>query len=251
MLSIDKNQVDIEFEKIKNFEKEKLQLLSSINENYMIVDKLKDDCLKVTEAEKNQKEIKDLYDEIGRLVIVKGKIINEKNNLKKYLEKIINGFFYKDLINKIYSKIDPHPDYSEIEFKCDFADKNPRLQIYTVKYVGGIRVESIPSLYFSTAQINILSLSIFLARALKTKNQQSGKFVDCIFIDDPIQSMDTINILSFIDLFRSMVLFLGKQLIVSTHEENFHLLLQKKIPVELFNSKYIEFETFGKLKKTI
>ncbi|MFV5685092.1 AAA family ATPase [Flavobacterium sp. GB2R13] len=251
LVSIDKNQVDIEFEKIKNFEKEKLQLLSSINENYMIVDKLKDDCLKVTEAEKNQKEIKDLYDEIGRLVIVKGKIINEKNNLKKYLEKTINSFFYKDLINKIYSKIDPHPDYSEIEFKCDFADKNPRLQIYTIKYIEGKRVESIPSLYFSTAQINILSLSIFLARALKTKNPQSGKFIDCIFIDDPIQSMDTINILSFIDLFRSMILFLGKQLIVSTHEENFHLLLQKKMPVELFNSKYIEFETFGKLKKHV
>lgn len=248
LVSIDKNQVNIEFEKIKNIEKEKLQLLSNINENYVIIDKLKDDCLKVTEAEKNQKEIKELSDEIVKLAIVKEKLNNEKLNLKKYLEKTINGFFYKDLINKIYSKIDPHPDYSEIEFKCDFADKNPRLQIYTIKYIEGKRIESIPSLYFSTAQINILSLSIFLARALKTKNPQSGKFVDCIFIDDPIQSMDSINILSFIDLFRSMILFLGKQLIVSTHEENFHLLLQKKIPVELFDSKYIEFETFGKLK---
>jgi DNA repair protein SbcC/Rad50 len=248
LVSLDKNQVDIEFEKIKNIEKENLQLLSNINENYMIIDKLKDDCLKVTEAEKNQKEIKELSNEIGKLKIVKEKLNNEKINLKKYLEKTINGFFYKDLINKIYSKIDPHPDYSEIEFKCDFADKNPRLQIYTIKYIQGKRVESIPSLYFSTAQINILSLSIFLARALKTKNPQSGNSVDCIFIDDPIQSMDSINILSFIDLFRSMILFLGKQLIVSTHEENFHLLLQKKIPVELFNSKYIEFETFGRLK---
>ncbi len=62
--------------------------------------------------------------------------------------------------------------------------------------------------------------------------------------------MDSINILSFIDLFRGIILFLGKQLIVSTHEENFHLLLQKKIPAELFDSKYIEFATFGKLKKT-
>ena len=249
LVSIDKKQANIEFEKIKNIEKEKLQLLSNINENYRIIDKLKNDCLKVTEAEKNQKEIKELSNEIGILAIVKEKLNTEKINLKKYLEKTINGFFYKDLINKIYSKIDPHPDYSEIEFKCDFAEKNPRLQIYTIKHIDGKRVESIPSLYFSTAQINILSLSIFLARALKTKNPQSGKFVDCIFIDDPIQSMDSINILSFIDLFRSMILFLGKQLIVSTHEENFHLLLQKKIPKDFFKSKFIEFETFGKLKK--
>lgn len=54
--------------------------------------------------------------------------------------------------------------------------------------------------------------------------------VVCIFIDDPIQSMDSTNILSFRDLFRGITLLLGKQLIVSTHEENFHLLLQKKIP---------------------
>jgi len=92
-----------------------------------------------------------------------------------------------------------------------------------------------------------LSLSIFLARALKTKDDK-GQSVDCIFIDDPIQSMDSINILSFIDLFRGLILSLDKQLIVSTHEENFHLLLQKKIPSNLFKSTFIEFETFGKLK---
>lgn len=249
LVNIDKNQVNIEFEKIKNIEKIKLQTLSNINENYLIIDKLKDDCFKVTEAEKIQKEIKEFSDECDKLSIIKGKLKAEKDNLIKYLKKTINGFFYKELINKIYSKIDPHPDYSEIEFECDFEDKNPRLQIYTIKIVNGKKEKSVPALYFSTAQINILSLSIFLARALKTKNPQSGNSVDCIFIDDPIQSMDSINILSFIDLFRSMILFLGKQLIVSTHEENFHLLLQKKIPVELFNSKYIEFETFGKLKK--
>lgn len=249
MVNIDKNQVNIEFERIKNIEKVKLQSLSDINENYLIIDKLKDDCLKVTEAEKIQQEIKVLSVECKVLSIIKSKLKEEKDNLIKYLKKTINGFFYKELINKIYSKIDPHPDYSEIEFECDFEDKNPRLQIYTIKIVNGKKEKSVPALYFSTAQINILSLSIFLARALKTKNPQSGDSVDCIFIDDPIQSMDSINILSFIDLFRSMILFLGKQLIVSTHEENFHLLLQKKIPVELFNSKYIEFETFGKLKQ--
>jgi exonuclease SbcC len=63
--------------------------------------------------------------------------------------------------------------------------------------------------------------------------------------------MDSINILSFIDLFRGITLSLDKQLIVSTHEENFHLLLQKKIPSELFKSKFIEFETFGKIRNSI
>ncbi|MCK0125841.1 AAA family ATPase [Gelidibacter sp. F2691] len=248
LVNMDNSEVDKEFEKIKNIEKEKLQILLNISENYLIVDKLKEDCLKVTEAEKFQKEIKEFIDEKNSLATVKNKLKLEKDNLILYLKKTINGFFYKELINKIYGKIDPHPDYNEIEFECDFEDKNPRLQIYTVKNINGKREKSVPALYFSTAQINILSLSIFLARALKAKNPTSKKSVDCIFIDDPIQSMDSINILSFIDLFRSMVLCLGKQLIVSTHEENFHLLLQKKIPIKLFDSKYIEFDTFGKLR---
>ncbi|MGV9004432.1 hypothetical protein [Flavobacterium sp.] len=247
LVNIDKNLVNIEFDKLKNIEKEKLQSFLNIKENYLIIDKLKEDCFKVTESEKIQKEIKELSRESKKLLNIKAKIKLEKDNLIKYLKTTINGFFYKELINKIYSKIDPHPDYSEIEFECDFEDKNPRLQIYTIKIVNDKKERSVPALYFSTAQINILSLSIFLARALKTKDTK-GESVNCIFIDDPIQSMDSINILSFIDLFRSMVLFLGKQLIVSTHEENFHLLLQKKIPVGLFDSKYIEFETFGKLK---
>lgn len=245
--SINKEQVDSEFEKLKNTEKEKLQILSSINENYLIVDKLKEDCLKVTEAEKLEKEINEILKELKIIGSIKVKLKSEKDNLIQYLKKTINGFFYKELINKIYSKIDPHPDYNEIEFECDFEERNPRLQIYTIKYINQKPVKSVPALYFSTAQINILSLSIFLARALKARNPESTELVDCIFIDDPIQSMDSINVLSFIDLFRSMVLFLNKQVIVSTHEENFHLLLQKKIPVKLFDSKFIEFETFGKL----
>tara|TARA_R110000868_G_scaffold243900_1_gene499988 strand:- start:15834 stop:16364 length:531 start_codon:yes stop_codon:yes gene_type:complete len=174
-----------------------------------------------------------------------------KENLEIFLEKTIDEFFYTGLINTIYKKIDPHPDYETIEFKCEFGESKPRLQIFTInKDKNGKQIKSIPALYFSTAQINILSLSIFLARALKTKNPNTKESIDCIFIDDPIQSMDSINILSFIDLFRGIITSLGKQLIVSTHEENFHLLLKKKIPKEFFKSKFIEFETFGKLKMT-
>jgi len=102
-------------------------------------------------------------------------------------------------------------------------------------------------LYFSTAQLNILSLSIFLAKALNTTDNE-GKSIDCIFIDDPIQSMDSINILSTIDLFRSIVTNMGKQIILSTHDESFQNLLKKKMPEKLFKSRFIEFETFGKLK---
>jgi exonuclease SbcC len=36
---------------------------------------------------------------------------------------------------------------------------------------------------------------------------------------------------------------------LSTHDENFHYLLKKKMPPELFESKFLELESFGKVKQ--
>lgn len=246
----DKQQIDSEFDQEIEKEKSNQKIIEYKIEQFQIIEVLKQDCLKATISQKNQLKINELKEKLKALKIAEKKLDEEKKNLETYLEKTIDEFFYTGLINTIYKKIDPHPDYETIEFKCEFGESKPRLQIFTINEdKNGKQIKSIPALYFSTAQINILSLSIFLARALKTKNPETKEPVDCIFIDDPIQSMDSINILSFIDLFRGIITSLGKQLIVSTHEENFHLLLKKKIPKELFKSKYIEFETFGKVKK--
>ncbi|RZM25589.1 MAG: hypothetical protein EOO88_18765 [Pedobacter sp.] len=144
------------------------------------------------------------------------------------------------MINDLYKKIDPHPDFKEVHFHADFDTEYPRLDVF----VKNTRDEEIliPNLYFSTAQINILSLSIFLASALNTSDY------DCIFIDDPIQSMDSVNILSTIDLLRSITLNYGKQIILSTHDESFYNLLKKKMPPGKFKSKFLELETVGKVK---
>lgn len=240
----DKSQIEKEFLDLIEKQKAVEKLLETKIEKFKIVKILNDACIKATESKKVKDSIEEIKKSIEELGKAEGKLITEKGSLKTYLKKTIEAYFYTPLINAIYRKIDPHPDYKSIEFECDFAENKPRLQIYTLSDES---VRSVPSLYFSTAQINILSLSIFLARALKTRDDKNEP-VDCIFIDDPIQSMDSINILSFIDLFRGITMSLDKQLIVSTHEENFHLLLQKKIPSDLFKSKFLEFETFGKVK---
>ena len=234
------------FEQRKNIVRNKLESCNEILKHYQIVEKLKDNSYKFLVSEKTKADISVLGKEIKLLSDINEKLKLEKNNIEVFLKKAVDNFFYTDIINSIYSKIDPHPDYDKIEFDCDFKEKNPRLQIYTIDKDSN---KSIPALYFSSAQVNILSLSIFLARALKTIIPGTEEPVRCIFVDDPIQSMDSINVLSFIDLFRSLSINLDRQIVVSTHEENFHLLLQKKIPKELFKSKFIQFETFGKLEK--
>ena len=235
-----------QFDSLKNNISKNIERKQEIHKHYEIVQNLKDNVLSFLETEKIKENIDSLRKEIGTLEKVKTALESEEKNLEIHLKETIDNFFYTELINKIYSKIDPHPDNYKIEFDCDFSESKPRLQIYTVDPDGK---KSVPALYFSSAQINILSLSIFLARALKATNPETKDPIKCIFIDDPIQSMDSINILSFIDLFRSLTINLDSQLIVSTHEENFHLLLQKKIPEKLFKSKFLQFETFGKLEK--
>ncbi len=101
-----------------------------------------------------------------------------------------------------------------------------------------------PILFFSAAQTNILSLSVFLANALHAKDDKKNP-INVILFDDPIQSMDSINVLSTIDLLRSIFVKFEKQIIISTHDENFFGLLQRKIPTEVCVSKFLQLEKFG------
>ena len=166
----------------------------------------------------------------------------EVGNLESKIVNDVKLFFYEDVINKIYSKIDPHPEYKSVKFESTFKDGKGNLNIFVDDNQNNLIS---PSLYYSSAQLNALSLSIFLAKALHAKDEQNNS-IDCIFIDDPIQSMDSINILATIDLFRSLVVNHNKQIILSTHDKNFHELLKKKIPSSIFGSKFIKLETFGK-----
>lgn len=173
---------------------------------------------------------------------VKESLSREISSLENKIETDVKLFFYEDTINKIYSKIDPHPEYKNVRFESTFKEGKGYLDVFVEDNESNLIS---PSLYYSSAQLNALSLSIFLAKALHAKDNNEDS-IDCIFIDDPIQSMDSINILATIDLFRSLVVNHNKQIILSTHDKNFHELLKKKIPSEVFGSTFIKLETFGK-----
>ena len=182
---------------------------------------------------------------------VKGQenVKKEITRLQEYLSKYVENFFQVDLINELYNRIDPHPEYKEVKFECDFTLTRPRLNVYM-----GSRDEKndqiVPNLYFSTAQVNILSFCIFLAKAMFAKTDD-GQEVGCIFIDDPIQALDDINILSMIDLLRNVAFTMNKQIVITTHDQNFFGLLQKKIPQDRFNACYWEIYERGKFRKVV
>ncbi|WP_348236166.1 AAA family ATPase [Vibrio parahaemolyticus] len=193
-------------------------------------------------------EYSSLTKEENFLVNFVGKELDkERKSIALYIEEEVQSFFFQDLINKFYKKIDPHPQYKEISFKCDFSADKPKLHVL----VASEDRQIVPTLYFSSAQLNALSLSIFLAKAINVKNPDSDTDVNSIFVDDPIQAMDSINILSVIDLLRSITINFNKQIILSTHDENFFELLKRKVPRNIFESKFIELESYGKVGKKV
>ena len=211
-----------------------------------ILEKSTINLLKYIDSKNKEKELDDNKSDLVKKRKVSKKICLEKKRLEKKINKDVESFFHEELINQIYSKIDPHPEFKKVQFKCSFENGIGKLNVFVADDKNNKHIS--PSLYYSTAQLNVLSLSIFLAKAINAKDD-NGENVNCIFIDDPIQSMDSINILATIDLFRSLVSNYNKQIILSTHDENFHRLLEKKIPKKYFDSKFIELETFGTVKK--
>ena len=57
-----------------------------------------------------------------------------------------------------------------------------------------------PAYIFSSAQNNVLAIAIFLSFALDSKWSK----LETIFLDDPIQNMDDINIYAFTDLIKKI-----------------------------------------------
>ncbi|MFM2590156.1 AAA family ATPase [Vibrio sp. TBV020] len=192
-------------------------------------------------------ELSQLNLRFTRMSFLKESLENDLEKITSTLKSLVDGYFYKDLINRIYEKVDPHPEFKEIKFECSFPDSaNPQLNVFVQKEESSDFIS--PNLSFSSAQISVLSLSIFLARAINNGGYKNEP-CECIFIDDPIQSMDSINILSTIDLLRNVSLNLDRQIVISTHDENFFELMKVKLPSG--QSKFFSLVSYGRVEESL
>lgn len=217
----------------------------SLGSNLLLINILQaqlDNVLPFFKYQRARDEIGQKTNTLKKLERLSLSLSKELRGIEVKLKQRIDEFFYTELITSIYRKIDPHPFFKTVSFECVFPeDERPRLDVYL--YEAGSTQPISPGLYFSSAQLNILSLSIFLAKALHV--QYEGQPVRAILIDDPIHSMDSINVLSVIDLLRNISVKFDRQIILSTHDENFYELLKLKVPEDKFGSKFIRLKSFG------
>lgn len=126
------------------------------------------------------------------------------------------------ILQAIYSRIDPHPSFRAVTFLSRFS--RGRGQLSTVIRDSVIDKETPrPSVILSSSQLNALAVSVFLALNLGVARPP----LRCAILDDPLQSLDDINLLGVVDLLRRTKD--NRQLIVSTHDARFGSLLARKL----------------------
>ncbi|OCB00424.1 AAA family ATPase [Clostridium beijerinckii] len=134
-------------------------------------------------------------------------------------------------IKIIYNYLNPNYNFEKLNFRID--DSNPKNNRLILEAISGKGAKLNPAYSFSSAQNNVLAVSIFLSFALT----QSWSNLDCIFMDDPIQNMDDININNFVDIIRNVVKSTNKQIFISTHDVRIFEFMKNKFGdnVQVFN----------------
>lgn len=146
------------------------------------------------------------------------------NELNKQLEKVVTQLKHAqtDYMNRtigqmeslfhIYSGRLLQNYQSGLGVFIDTPDANAKRKTSAMNFTTARDSQHDAILSMSSGQISALSLSLFLAL---NKKYAKTAFV---FIDDPTQCMDEINIASFSDLLR--VELRDRQVIISTHEQD-------------------------------
>ncbi len=138
------------------------------------------------------------------------------------------------LLRRVYSAIDPHPSFQEVRLMSRMWYGRGRVSARLEDTIGGKATE-VPEKMLSSSQVNALAASIFLTLNLGTPRLP----LRCVMLDDPMQSLDDINLLGLVDLLRRIRE--SRQIVVSTHDSRLGALLQRKLrPVGTGRAVYVE-----------
>jgi DNA repair exonuclease SbcCD ATPase subunit len=126
------------------------------------------------------------------------------------------------LVQRIYAGVDPHPSFRAVRFLTQTRRGRGHLWTSVEDAVMELS-ERQPSVVLSSSQLNVLAVVTFLALNLgvRTLPLQLAAF------DDPLQSLDNVNLLGLADLLRRVRG--SRQVMLSTHDEQLVGLLERKL----------------------
>jgi DNA repair exonuclease SbcCD ATPase subunit len=126
------------------------------------------------------------------------------------------------LFQRIYSRMDPHPTFRLTQITTAMERGRGLLRTGVSDPDQGFEMhDALPIL--SSSQLNSFAVSLFLALNLGLPSLG----LNLVMLDDPFQSLDSINLLGLVDVLRRFSEH--RQLIISTHERRLLGLLQRKL----------------------
>jgi hypothetical protein len=126
------------------------------------------------------------------------------------------------LLSDIYSRIDVHPAFRVVRFLTSVVRGRGQLAAVVSDPLSEVECDT-PATVLSSSQMNALAVCTFLSLNLGVLSPP----LECTILDDPLQSLDDINLLGLIDLLRRTKD--QRQLFVSTHDLRFGNLLARKL----------------------
>jgi exonuclease SbcC len=142
------------------------------------------------------------------------------------------------LLQSIWARIDPHPAFRVVNFFSEVIRGKGQLSTSVSDLIAD-KQSNRPALVLSSSQMNALAVSVFLALNLGMPKLP----LSVALLDDPLQSLDDLNLLGVVDLFRRTKD--NRQLIVSTHDKRFGDLLSRKLRPTSPDNRTIVLELEG------
>jgi exonuclease SbcC len=156
---------------------------------------------------------KDIDKRLGKLALLEGGVSSIEEVLRNYLTESVSDLLrsLETTINDYYAMLSGHPYFVKIRLEPD--TKKPLT--YNVKAVTKDETLStyIPT-RFSSAQMNVVGISLFLAHAAKMLNQ-----LGFLMMDDPTQSLDGSRKKELVSVIEE--LSGSRQLFLATQDEEF------------------------------
>jgi hypothetical protein len=132
------------------------------------------------------------------------------------------------VLQRIYETCDPHPALKAVRLVSGMFRGRGQLGTVIEDPENENARSDDPARILSSSQINVLAVSLFLALNLTVKNLP----LQCAILDDPLQSLDDLNLLGLVDVLRHVKD--QRQMFISTHDHRFGSLLRRKLrPVEI------------------
>ncbi|MBD3917586.1 AAA family ATPase [Paenibacillus sp. PR3] len=213
-----------------------------------IENELKNDEL-IKKADKIIIELEGKRTAINNEINIKEKKLTKLKEIQRELREIRNKWdkLIGDQINepmqRIFKRLSRHTNIESINLMPE--GRTTQKTNVTVTVDGGKEMY-VPNV-LSAGQLSMVSLSMFLTVAM---GQKQNPF-RCYFLDDPIQSMDDLNVLSFVDLLRveqnDKERFFD-QLFITTCNEDLEKLIAHKMKTFGVNLCHLKFDGYGEYR---